>query len=165
MRRTYTRDEYLEKIASIRAARRPISITSDIIVGFPGETEDDFQDTLSLLTASQYDGVYSFKYSPRPNTPALSMNDTIPEDEKSRRLAALMEHQRQIQIARNEALIGASFEVHVDGHNPQKKVWGGRTSCNRLLNFTSPLDTLLGKYVSVRVTRAGPNGLFGEHAV
>jgi tRNA-2-methylthio-N6-dimethylallyladenosine synthase len=165
MRRTYTRDEYLEKVASIRAARRPISITSDIIVGFPGETEEDFQDTLSLLTASQYDGVYSFKYSPRPNTPALSMDDAIPEDEKSRRLAALMEHQRQIQMARNEALVGSSFEVHVDGHNPQKKVWGGRTSCNRLLNFTSPLDTLLGKYVSVRVTRAGPNGLFGEHAV
>ncbi len=165
MRRTYTRDEYLEKIASIRAARRPISLTSDIIVGFPGETEEDFQDTLTLLTASQYDGVYSFKYSPRPNTPALSMDDAIPEDEKSRRLAALMDHQRQIQIARNDALIGQSFEVHVDGHNPQKKIWGGRTSCNRLLNFTSPLDTLLGTYVSVRVTRAGANSLFGEHAV
>ena len=165
MRRTYTRDEYLEKVASIRAARRPISITSDIIVGFPGESDEDFADTLSLLTASQYDGVYSFKYSPRPNTPALSMDDAIPEDEKSRRLAALMDHQRQIQIARNDALVGANFEVHVDGHNPQKQVWGGRTTCNRLLNFTSPLDTLLGKYVSVRVTRAGPNGLFGEHAV
>jgi tRNA-2-methylthio-N6-dimethylallyladenosine synthase len=165
MRRTYTREDYLEKIASIRAARRPISLTSDIIVGFPGETEEDFQDTLSLLTASQYDGVYSFKYSPRPNTPALSMEDAIPEEEKSRRLAALMDHQRQIQIARNDALIGQTFEVHVDGHNPQKKIWGGRSSCNRLLNFTSPLDTLLGKYVSVRVTRAGPNALFGEHAL
>jgi tRNA-2-methylthio-N6-dimethylallyladenosine synthase len=165
MRRTYTRDEYLEKIAAIRAARRPISLTSDMIVGFPGETEDDFQDTLTLLAASQYDGVYSFKYSPRPNTPALSMDDAIPEEEKSRRLAALMDHQRQIQIARNDALIGQSFEVHVDGHNPQKKIWGGRTSCNRLLNFTSPLDTLLGTYVSVRVTRAGANSLFGEHAV
>jgi tRNA-2-methylthio-N6-dimethylallyladenosine synthase len=93
------------------------------------------------------------------------MDDAIPEEEKSRRLAALMDHQRQIQIARNDALIGQSFEVHVDGHNPQKKIWGGRTSCNRLLNFTSPLDTLLGTYVSVRVTRAGANSLFGEHAV
>jgi tRNA-2-methylthio-N6-dimethylallyladenosine synthase len=165
MRRTYTRDEYLEKIASIRGARRPISITSDVIVGFPGETDEDFADTLSLLTASQYDGVYSFKYSPRPNTPALSMDDAIPEEEKARRLAALLEQQRQIQVARNDALLGSTFEVHVDGHNPQKKVWGGRTSCNRLLNFTSPLDTLLGKYVSVRVTRSGPNSLFGEHAV
>jgi tRNA-2-methylthio-N6-dimethylallyladenosine synthase len=165
MRRTYTREEYLEKISFIRAARRPISLTSDIIVGFPGETEEDFADTLSLLTASQYDGVYSFKYSPRPNTPSLSMDDAIPEEEKSRRLAALMDHQRQIQIARNDALIGSTFEIHVDGHNPQKKIWGGRTSCNRLLNFTSPLDTLLGKYVPVRVTRAGPNSLYGEHAV
>ena len=126
MRRTYTRDEYLEKIEWIRAARRPISITSDIIVGFPGESEQDFEDTLSLLTIAQYDGVYAFKYSPRPNTPALSMEDAIPEDEKSRRLAVLMEHQRRIQIARNEALIGQSFEILADGHNPQKKLWGGR---------------------------------------
>ncbi len=165
MRRTYTRDEYLEKIEWIRAARRPISITSDVIVGFPGESEQDFEDTLSLLTIAQYDGVYAFKYSPRPNTPALSMEDAIPEEEKSRRLAVLMEHQRRIQIARNEALIGQSFELLADGHNPQKKLWGGRTSCNRLLNFTSPLDTLLGKYVFARVTRVGPNNLFGEHLV
>jgi tRNA-2-methylthio-N6-dimethylallyladenosine synthase len=165
MRRTYTRDEYLTKIDWIRAARRPISITSDIIVGFPGETEEDFDHTLSLLTAAQYDGVYAFKYSPRPNTPALAMDDAISEEEKSRRLAQLMEHQRKIQIARNESLVGETFEVLADGHNPQKKLWGGRTSCNRLLNFTSPLDTLLGKYISVRVTRAGPNNLFGEHAV
>jgi tRNA-2-methylthio-N6-dimethylallyladenosine synthase len=165
MRRTYSREEYLEKIEWIRAARRPISITSDIIVGFPGETEQDVEDTLSLLTICQYDGVYAFKYSPRPNTPALAMDDAISEDEKSRRLAALMEHQRKIQIARNDSLIGQTFEVLTDGHNPHKQLWGGRTSCNRLLNFTSPLDTLLGKYVSVRVTRAGPNNLFGEHAV
>jgi tRNA-2-methylthio-N6-dimethylallyladenosine synthase len=165
MRRTYTRDEYLEKIEWIRAARRPISITSDIIVGFPGESEQDFEDTLSLLAAAQYDGVYAFKYSPRPNTPALSMEDAIPEEEKSRRLAILMEHQRRIQMARNESLIGKTFELLVDGHNPNKKLWGGRTSCNRLLNFTSPLDTLLGKYIPARVTRVGPNNLFGEHVV
>jgi tRNA-2-methylthio-N6-dimethylallyladenosine synthase len=93
------------------------------------------------------------------------MEDVIPEEEKSRRLAALMDHQRKIQIARNDALIGKSFELLVDGHNPQKNLWGGRTSCNRLLNFTSPLDTLLGKYISARVTRSGPNNLIGEHAV
>jgi tRNA-2-methylthio-N6-dimethylallyladenosine synthase len=165
MRRTYTRAEYLEKVSMIRAAKRPISITSDVIVGFPGETDEDFADSLSLLTAAQYDGVYAFKYSPRPNTPALTMEDAIPEDEKSRRLAALMEHQRRIQIARNESIIGQSFEVLADGHHSQKGLWGGRTSCNRLLNFTSPLDTLLGKYISVRVTRAGPNNLIGEHVV
>jgi tRNA-2-methylthio-N6-dimethylallyladenosine synthase len=163
MRRTYTRAEYLAKVAMIRAAERPISITSDVIVGFPGETEEDFADTLSMLDAAQYDGVYAFKYSPRPNTPAQHLEDAIPEDEKSRRLAILMERQRNIQIARNEALVGQVFEVHTDGHNPQKNIFGGRTTCNRLLNFTSPLDTLLGKYLKVRVTRAAPNNLFGEH--
>jgi tRNA-2-methylthio-N6-dimethylallyladenosine synthase len=165
MRRTYTRDEYLEKIEWIRAARRPISITSDMIIGFPGETEEDFEDSLSLLDAAQYDGVYAFKYSPRPNTPALHMADAIPEQEKSRRLAALIERQRQIQIARNESLVGHTFEIMVDGHHPAKNNWGGRTTCNRLLNFTSPLDNLLGRYIQVRVTRAGPNNLVGEHVV
>ena len=82
MRRTYTREEYLEKISWIRAARRPISITTDIIVGFPGETEADFEETLSLLDAAQYDGVFAFKYSPRPNTAARDMPDAIPEEEK-----------------------------------------------------------------------------------
>ena len=99
MLRTYTREEYLEKIAWIRAARRPISITSDIIVGFPGETEEDFDETLPLLDAVRYDGIFSFKYSPRPNTSARHMPDAIPEAEKSRRLAVLNERQRQIQLA------------------------------------------------------------------
>src|SRR5438309_10066876 len=91
MQRTYSRDEYLEKIAMIRGAKRPISITTDIIVGFPGETETEFAETLSLLEAVKFEGVFSFKYSPRPNTPAESMADAIPEEEKSRRLAVLME--------------------------------------------------------------------------
>src|SRR5271170_2512459 len=109
MRRTYTRDEYLEKISWIRAARRPISITTDIIVGFPGETEADFEESLTLLDAVGYDGVYAFTYSPRPNTTASSMADAIPETEKSHRLAVLQDRQRQIQIGRNEKLIGKSF--------------------------------------------------------
>lgn len=109
MRRTYTRDEYLEKISWIRAARRPYSITSDTIIGFPGETEKDFEDTLSLLDAAQFDAVFAFTYSPRPNTPAQQMADPIPEEEKSRRLAVLLEHQRQIQAKRNEMFVGRSF--------------------------------------------------------
>ena len=84
MLRTYTREEYLEKIAMIREARRPISVTSDIIVGFPGETEEDVEETLSLLDAAQYDGVFAFQYSPRPNTSAQHMPDAIPEEEKGR---------------------------------------------------------------------------------
>jgi tRNA-2-methylthio-N6-dimethylallyladenosine synthase len=163
MLRTYTREEYLEKIDWIRAARRPISITSDIIVGFPGETEADFAETLSLLNAAQYDAIFSFKYSPRPNTSAMHMRDAIPDEEKSRRLAALNERQRAIQIAANEKLVGKSYEVLVDGSHPARTQWGGRTTCNRLINFTSPRTTLLGEYVQVRVTRAGPNSFAGEH--
>src|SRR5665213_1609414 len=101
MLRTYTREEYLEKIALIRAARRTISVTSDIIVGFPGETEEDFEETLSLLDVAQYDGVFAFQYSPRPNTSAQHMPDAIPEEEKGRRLARLMDYQRDIQQRRN----------------------------------------------------------------
>jgi tRNA-2-methylthio-N6-dimethylallyladenosine synthase len=93
MQRTYTRDEYLEKISMIRSASRPISITTDIIVGFPGETEADFDDTLSLLDTVRYEGMFSFKYSPRPNTPAQFMQDPISEEEKSRRLSVLQERQ------------------------------------------------------------------------
>jgi tRNA-2-methylthio-N6-dimethylallyladenosine synthase len=162
MQRTYSRDAYLEKIALIRSARRPISITTDIIVGFPAETEADFEETLSLLDLVQYDGVFSFKFSPRPNTPALRLPDAVSEEEKGRRLAILQEKQRQIQTARNEALVGEGFEVLVDGHARKENQWAGRTSSNRVLNFTSPRLDLLGQYVRVRVTRAGPNSLVGE---
>ncbi len=164
MRRTYTREEYLEKIAMIRAARRPISVTSDIIVGFPGETERDLEETISLLDAAQYDGVYAFQYSPRPNTDAQHMADAIPEEEKGRRLALVQDRQREIQIKRNDALIGETFEVLVDGASRKPGQWSGRTSSNRILNFSSPQPDLLGQYVQVRVTRAAPNSLVGEHS-
>ncbi len=165
MQRTYTREEYLEKIALIRAARRPVSVTTDIIVGFPGETEEDFEETLSLLDLAQYDGAFSFKFSPRPNTPALALADPVPEEEKGRRLAVLQERQRQIQTARNETLIGQTFEVLVDGQSRKEGQWASRTSSNRVLNFTSSRENLLGNYIQVRVTRAGPNSLVGEHVI
>ena len=165
MQRTYTREEYLEKIAMIRAARRPISLTSDIIVGFPGETEQDLEQTISLLEAAQYDGVYAFQYSPRPNTSAQHMAGAIPEEEKGRRLALVQGRQREIQIVRNDALIGETFEVLVDGASRRPGQWSGRTSSNRILNFTSPAPDLLGQYVQVRVTRAAPNSLAGEHLI
>jgi tRNA-2-methylthio-N6-dimethylallyladenosine synthase len=165
MRRTYTRQEYLEKISWIRSARRPISVTSDIIVGFPGETEADFSDTLTLLDEVGYDGVFSFKYSPRPNTPAREMSDAIPEEEKGRRLAVLQQRQREIQSVRNETLVGQAFEVLVDGRHFGRGQWTGRSTSNRVINFTSPLESLLGQYVQVMVTRAGPNSLVGEHGV
>ena len=163
MRRTYTREEYLEKISWIHAAKRPISVTSDVIVGFPGETEKDFEETATLLDEVGYDGVFSFKYSPRPNTPAISRGDAIPEEEKGRRLAILQDRQRQIQIARNEKLIGETFEVLVDGRHASRGQWTGRSTSNRVLNFTSRHENILGQYAQVRVTRAGPNSLVGEH--
>jgi tRNA-2-methylthio-N6-dimethylallyladenosine synthase len=163
MLRTYTREEYLEKIAMIREARRPISITSDIIVGFPGETEEDLEETISLLDAVQYDSIFAFIYSPRPNTAAQHMPGAIAEDEKSRRLAQVMDRQREIQLARNESLLGQTFEVLVDGESRRAGQWSGRCSSNRVLNFTSPRTDLLGEYVQVQVSRAGPNSLVGEH--
>jgi tRNA-2-methylthio-N6-dimethylallyladenosine synthase len=164
MRRTYTREQYLEKISWIRGARRPISVTTDIIVGFPGETGKDFEHTITLLDAVGYDGVFSFIYSPRPNTMAASMADAIPDAEKSRRLAILQERQREIQLARNEKLVGETFEVLVDGHNAARGQWAGRSTSNRVINFVSPRQNLLGEYVQVRITRAAPHSLIGEHA-
>jgi len=163
MQRTYTREEYLGKIAMIHGARRPISITTDIIVGFPGEAEADFNETLSLLDEVQYDGAFSFKFSPRPNTLALSMADSVAEEEKGRRLMILQEQQRKIQSERNAALVGQTFEVLVEGKSRRENQWAGHTSSNRVLNFISPERELLGQYVQVRVTNAGPNSLVGEH--
>jgi tRNA-2-methylthio-N6-dimethylallyladenosine synthase len=165
MLRTYTREEYLEKIAMIREARRSISVTSDIIVGFPGETEEDVEETLSLLDAAQYDGVFAFQYSPRPNTTAQHMPDAISEEEKGRRLARVNDRQREIQRMRNEALIGETFEVFVDGASRRPGQWSGRSSSNRILNFTSPRENLLGEYVSVRVASSSPNCLIGEQVI
>jgi tRNA-2-methylthio-N6-dimethylallyladenosine synthase len=165
MKRTYTREEYLEKISLIRGSNRPISITSDIIVGFPGETDADFADTLSLLDVAQYDSAFSFTYSPRPNTLAKEMPDAIPEEEKVRRLAVLQERQRQIQTARNETSVGREYEVLVDGARRKDERWLGRTSSNQMIDFTSPHSELLGQYLQVRVTRAGPGCMYGEHIV
>jgi tRNA-2-methylthio-N6-dimethylallyladenosine synthase len=162
MQRTYTREEYLEKIAMIRGASRPIAVTTDIIVGFPGETDSDFDATLSLLEEVRYDSLFSFKYSPRPNTPSLALGDAIPEEEKGRRLAVLQEKQREIQMARNAALEGLTFEVLVSGKSRRENQWSGYTTSHRVLNFASQATELLGTYVQVRVTGAGPNCLVGE---
>ena len=164
MQRTYTREEYLDKIDMIRGARRPISITTDIIVGFPGESAADFHETLSLLEAIQYDGMFSFKYSPRPNTPALAMKDPVPEAEKGRRLSILQEVQREIQASRNRALVGQTFEVLVNGKSRREYQWTGYTTCHHVVNFTSQGQNLLGTYVQVHVSSAGPNSLVGSCA-
>jgi tRNA-2-methylthio-N6-dimethylallyladenosine synthase len=164
MQRTYSREEYLEKVAMIRSARRPISITTDIIVGFPGETDSDLGETLSLLEVVKYDAIFSFKYSPRPHTPSLSMSDAISEDEKGLRLALLQEKQREIQTRRHTDFVGTNFEVLVSNKSRKENQWSGHTSCHRVINFTSQEAALLGKYVQVRVTGATPNSLAGEQA-
>ena len=167
MQRLYSREQYLERISWIKAARREISLTTDIIVGFPGETEPDFEQTLSLLDAVEYDGVFSFKYSPRPNTPALRLDDAIADDEKARRLAVLMERQRDIQKRRNQKHLGEITEVMVEGKNEARAQWIGRTSQNKTLNFTAPESASLspGNYVSVVITASFPNSLVGELVV
>ena len=164
MQRLYTRDGYMERIAWMKAAKREISITSDIIVGFPGETEQDFQDTLSLLDEVEYDGIFGFKYSPRPNTPALKLEDAVPEEEKSRRLAVLQEKQREIQRRRNQRHHGQIFEVMVEGKNEARGQWIGRTSQNKVMNFRGPEGVRpdVGSYVPVITTESFPNSLFGE---
>jgi tRNA-2-methylthio-N6-dimethylallyladenosine synthase len=164
MQRLYTRDQYLERIAWMKSAARPIAITTDIIVGFPGETEADLDDTLDLLETVEYDSLFSFKYSRRPNTPALLLDDQIPEEEKSRRLMIVQEKQRQIQTRRNADYVGRREECLVEGFNKATGQWIGRTTQNKTLNFLWPTapDGILGKYIEVEVTRAGPHSLAGE---
>jgi tRNA-2-methylthio-N6-dimethylallyladenosine synthase len=167
MQRLYTREQYLERIAWMKAAKREISITSDVIVGFPGETEADFEETLSLLDEVGYDSVFTFKYSPRPNTPSLALEDAIPDEEKARRLEVLMAKQREIQIARYKRYIGTISEVMVEVRNDSRGQWIGRTSQNKTLNFTAPETAApnVGSYVPVRATASFPNSLVGEMVV
>jgi tRNA-2-methylthio-N6-dimethylallyladenosine synthase len=166
MQRLYTRDQYLERVSWIKAARRDISLTSDLIVGFPGETEAEFEETLSLMDVVGYDSVFTFKYSPRPNTPALRLEDAIPDAEKARRLAVLNDRQKQIGARRNQRHVGQVLEVMVEGKNPARGQWIGRTSQIKVMNFTVPdgVELATGSYVAVRVTGSFPNSLVGEMA-
>ena len=164
MAREYSREQYLERIAVIQAAKRPISITTDMIAGFPGETEQDFEQTLSLLDEVGFDAVFAFKFSPRPNTPAISLEDSIPEEEKSRRLQVLMDRQREIQRINYTRHIGEVLEAAVEGYNTQRGQVNGRSSQNKTVNFTTsqPISPAPGSYVSVRITQSFPNSLVGE---
>jgi tRNA-2-methylthio-N6-dimethylallyladenosine synthase len=167
MQRLYTRDQYLERISWMKSARREISLTTDVIVGFPGETEAEFEQTLTLLDTVEYDGVFSFKYSPRPNTPALFLDDAISDTEKARRLAVLMERQRDIQKRRNQRHIGQCLEAMVEGKNDARAQWSGRTSQNKVLNFVVPEGATpsIGSYASVQITGCFPNSLLGQMVI
>ncbi len=164
MQREYTREWYLERIAWIKQAKRPISITTDIIVGFPGETRDDFEQTITLLEDVQYDAVFAFKYSPRPNTPAITMDDSISEEEKSVRLQLLLDRQREIQRANYQKHVGEVIEVMVEGVRESRGQIAGRSSQNKTVNFTTSqlIHPATGSYAQVRITQSHPNSLVGE---
>jgi tRNA-2-methylthio-N6-dimethylallyladenosine synthase len=164
MAREYTPEWYLERIAWIKAAKRPISLSTDIIVGFPGETADDFIQTMNLLSEVQYDCVFAFKYSARPNTPALVMIDSIPEAEKAQRLQVLLERQREIQRVNYSRHIGEILEVMVEGANPARGQIAGRSSQNKPVNFewSQPIAPAPGSYLRVKITGAFPNSLVGQ---
>jgi tRNA-2-methylthio-N6-dimethylallyladenosine synthase len=164
MQREYTRDWYLERIAWTKAAKRDISLTSDIIVGFPGETDRDFEETITLLEEVGYDAIYGFKYSARPNTPAIHMHDSIPEDVKVARLAILNARQREIQRTNYARHLDQTMPVMVEhGANSRGQITG-RSTQNKTVNFT--YDGLevppIGSYVDVRITQIFPSSLVGE---
>jgi tRNA-2-methylthio-N6-dimethylallyladenosine synthase len=160
MRRGYTREDYLKIVEKIKNARRPISISTDIIVGFPGESDSDFQDTLSLMDAVQYESAFSFKYSPRPHTAALDLQDEISDEEKGRRLSILQERQRQIQLQLNASYLGQIAEILVENKARSRVSLSGRTSNNKIVNFDGP-DTLMGHFARVEITGFSPNSLKG----
>jgi tRNA-2-methylthio-N6-dimethylallyladenosine synthase len=163
MRRRHTREEYLDLVARIRAAIPKVQLSTDMIVGFPGETEADFEETLSLADAVRYHSMFSFKYSERPNTLASKrMPDDVPEAEKTRRIVALQGLQRSIQSDLFQRSIGSTQDVLVDATS-RRREWEltGRTSGNTVVNFPGP-PAWLGQLVAVTIKRAGPNSVWGE---
>ena len=165
MRRRYTRDSYLALIARIRETLPDVALSTDMIVGFPGETDADFDDTLTLTAAVGYHSMFSFKYSERPNTLAAKrLADDVPEVEKTRRIVALQALQRDIQARLNEALIGARVDVLIDAASRRRETeLSGRTSSNVVVNLPGPADWI-GRTVPVRIERAGPHSVWGRAA-
>jgi len=161
MNRGYTRGEYLEKVALLRAARPDIHFTSDIIVGFPGEDEDDFQDTLSLMEEVSYADTYLFIYSPRPETIAAGMTDNTSRGEKQKRFDQLLDLQKRMSRKLHRSYIGKDLEVLVEGAGKHEGQVSGRSSGNRIVNFTGSLD-MVGSIRSVRIVKDFQNSLLGE---
>jgi tRNA-2-methylthio-N6-dimethylallyladenosine synthase len=170
MRRRYTREEYLDLVARIREAIPDVAISTDMIVGFPGETRDDFEQTLSLVEAVQYHSMFSFKYSERPNTLASKrLADDVTAAEKTARITTLQSVQRGIQTAIHERAVGRTFPVLVDAASRRRDgEMSGRTEGNTVVNFPVPAgapDMWLGRTVPVTIRRAGPNSLWGDAAL
>jgi tRNA-2-methylthio-N6-dimethylallyladenosine synthase len=163
MRRRHTREDYLALVERITAALPDVTLSTDLIVGFPGESVRDFEDTLDLLRLVRYHYVFSFKYSPRPNTLAAKrMTDDVPESEKTRRIVALQQLQRELQWSRHRDAVGRCEEVLIDSVSRRRTTeLAGRTSGNLVVNLPGP-ESWIGRIVQVRITDAGPNSLRGE---
>ncbi len=165
MNRRYTPDSYLELVSYMREKMPDVAISSDIIVGFPGESEEDFEDTLKMLKTVEFDMVYSFIYSPRPLTPAAAMKCQIPSEVKSRRFDRLLETQNEISLKKNLALVGKSERVLIEGESKSSAdMLTGRADSNKLVHIerSSETEALVGKFADVRITRAETFALFGE---
>jgi tRNA-2-methylthio-N6-dimethylallyladenosine synthase len=163
MRRRYTRDSYLEIVQRVREAVPSIALSTDIIVGFPGETDADFEETMTLVAAVGYHSIFSFKYSERPNTLASKrLPDDVPEGEKTRRIVELQALQRRLQLRLFEAAVGRTFDVLIDASS-RRREWelSGRTSGNTVVNLPGPREWI-GRITAVAIRRAGPNSLWGE---
>lgn len=163
MRRRYTREEYLQLVARLREEVPGISLSTDMIIGFPGETEADFEDTMDLVRQAQYSFMYSFKYSPRPNTLAIKrMPDDVLESDKTRRIMALQALQARIQLASFQSQVGRVVEVLVESQSRRRAhELAGRTDGWILVNFPGPAEWV-GRFLSVRISGAAPNSLRGE---
>lgn len=162
MKRGYTALEFKSKIRKLRAVRPDIRLSTDIIVGFPGETDQDFQDTMDLVHEIGFDTSFSFIYSPRPGTPAANLPDPTPMDVKKNRLSILQERLNMQAMRYSQALIGSTQRLLVTGLSKKSsKQLAGRTECNRVVNFSGP-NELIGQFVDVMITDAQPNSLRGR---
>jgi tRNA-2-methylthio-N6-dimethylallyladenosine synthase len=165
MKRQYTREEYISLVSELRSAMPDIALSTDVIVGFPGESDDDFEETLSLLDEVRFAAVYSFTYSPRPQTAAGRWDTDVAPREASARLARLMERQQQIQRETHTALEGRVLEVLVEGADKSGVRSSGRSACNRVVNVEAPRRIAPGTFVDVEILRGLPNSLVGRPAV
>ena len=161
MNRPYTRERYREIVASLRAVRSDMYFSTDVIVGFPGETEEDFAQTRELFADCNYDMAYIFKYSVRSGTPAADMGDQVPDEVKEARNQELLEILRQNSLRRNAALLGTVEEVLVEGPDKTGKLFTGRTAGNRVAIFAAD-PRLVGELVPLRIERASVSTLYGE---
>jgi len=161
MHRGYTREEYLEIIDKLRTSKEDIAITSDVMVGFPGETEEDFRLTLDLMQQVEFDSLFSFKYSDREGTPAARMPDKISESVKASRLQRLQDLQNSITLKKNRNLKGRQLTVLVEGTSKKGGQFTGRTSSNKVVNFDGNAG-MVGKLIEITVKASYLNSLKGE---